>query len=439
VGRSVKPILLAALLPAGAALASPDPAVADAAMREFLAREEIPAAYVAILKGDDVVLQRGYGTAGTGGQAPDARAIFPLGSISKQFTAALIVALSDQGKLSLSAPVGRYLPEWFANEPDLRVEHLLWQTSGLADFLWLEGYRKLADDAATPLGAYVALGAAAPRRFAPGTQWAYSNTNYKALALIAERTGGRPFDALLTEHVLRPTGVEGIVPCHDLKPQQYVPGVSRDGKPAPLDASRSAYAGDGGLCGSAAALATWIDRAFVTHGDGPARWSRLLRPAMLASGATVPYGYGVSMRPFLERNLVWHGGNVDSHSSMIALLPEQDLRIVILLARGFIWPTDVLPALVSSTPEQRVASAGKQPAGHYRDGLFNYQITPDGSALQVEVDLLGPLRLVPVGPGEYVSEKQPATFLLRLTGNDDCDCFEFDWGEVRSYARRVLE
>jgi CubicO group peptidase (beta-lactamase class C family) len=329
-------ILIATLVPAAATWAGPDPAVADAAIREFIAREGIPAAHVTILKGDTVVLERGYGTSGVSGQAPDARSIFPLGSISKQFAAALIVALSDQGKVSLTAPVSRYLPEWFADEPGLRVEHLLWQTSGLADFLWLEGYRKLADDAATPLAAYVALAAAAPRHFAPGNQWAYSNTNYKALALIAERTGGRPFDALLAEHVLRPLGIEDIVPCHDLKPQQYVPGVSRDGHPTPLDASRSAYAGDGGLCGSAAALATWLDRAFVEHGDGPARYSRLLRPALLSNGVKVPYGYGVSTRPFLDRNLVWHGGNVDSHSSMIALLPEQDLRIVMLFAKGFI-------------------------------------------------------------------------------------------------------
>jgi hypothetical protein len=58
---------------------------------------------------------------------------------------------------------------------------------------------------------------------------------------------------------------------------------------------------------------------------------------------------------------------------------------------------------VNSAPSQRVASAGVQPAGRYRDGLFDYQITPDGDALQIEVDLLGPLRLVPVGPGEYVA------------------------------------
>ena len=172
-------------------IAAPDPDVADAAVRAFMARESIPAAHITVLRGDDVILQRGYGAIGADGPPPDAASIFPLGSISKQFAAATVIALVDAGKVQLDAPVGKYLPEWFADEPDLRVLHLLSQTSGLADFLWLEGYRKLADDPATPIAAYVALAAAAPRRYAPGTRWSYSNTNYKALALIVERVTGR--------------------------------------------------------------------------------------------------------------------------------------------------------------------------------------------------------------------------------------------------------
>jgi len=432
-------LVTALSLAAASAAAGPDPTAADAAVREFVARQGIPAAHVTILKGESVVLQRGYTASGAGSRTPDTRSIFPLGSISKQFTAALLLALSDRGKVSLDAPVGRYLPEWFTDEPELRVEHLLWQTSGLADFLWLDGYRKLADDAATSLAAYIALGASEPRRFAPGTRWAYSNTNYKALALIAERVGGRPFDVLLADYVLQPLGIDGIGPCHDLDAGDYVPGISQEGRPAPLDASRAAYAGDGGLCGNATALARWIDQAFISHDGRPAAWSRLLQPARLRDGTVVPYGYGVSMRPFLGHDLIWHGGNVDSHSSMIALLPQEDLRIVILLARGFLWPTDVMPALVGASPPRPVASAARKLSGRFEDGLFEYRITPDGSALQVAIDLLGTMRFVPTAAGEFVAEDRPATFRLRMAPVDRQDSFEFEWGEVRSYARRVAD
>ena len=152
------------------ATAQTDVARADAAVRAFMAKEGIPAAHVTILRGDAVILQRGYGSAGANGRVPDESTIFPLGSISKQFTAAAIVALANAGKVRLDARVGEYLPEWFANEPDLLVSHLLSQTSGLKDFLWLEGYRPLADAPETPVAAYVALAASVPRRFPPRTR-----------------------------------------------------------------------------------------------------------------------------------------------------------------------------------------------------------------------------------------------------------------------------
>lgn len=275
---------------------------ADESIRAFVAQHGIPAAHVTIFRGDAVILQRGYGSIGANGRAPHATTIFPIGWISKQFTAAAIVALADAGKLRIDAPVGECLPEWFAGEPSLRVSHVVSQTSGLADFLWLEGYRPLADNPATPIDAYVALAAAAPRRFAPGTRWAYSNTNYKALALIAERVSGRPFERVLADLVLRPAGIDGIVSCRSLRAEQIVPAVSAEGKPAPLDASAAAYVGNGGLCAGAASLAKWI-RLALSSAD--ARFSRLARAARLADRPQVPYGFGPSTREVPAKRH-WH-------------------------------------------------------------------------------------------------------------------------------------
>jgi CubicO group peptidase (beta-lactamase class C family) len=425
-----------------AAPAAPDGARADAAIRAFMAQEGIPAAHVTVLRGKSVILSQGYGSTAQvarEGSAPTAISIFPLGSISKQFTAAVILALADQGKVQLDAPVGRYLPEWFADEPELRVTHLLSQTSGLPDFLWLEDYRKLAVEATTPIASYVALAAAEPRRYAPGTRWSYSNTNYKALALIAERVTGQPFDSLLPDLVLRPAGIDGIVPCHDLRPDQFVPGISSEGKPAPLDASRAAYAGDGGLCGNADAMAKWLRHGFATREDKEPRFERQAQPTRLADGLTVPYGYGVSVRDFLGHSMTWHGGNVDGHSTMIAHLPEEDLSIVILVNRGFVWLTEVMPALIGDVPPARGAASGAPLSGRFEDGLFNYMITPDGENMRVEIDLISPLDFVPAGHGEYIARQLPATFRIRPTADGSRDRFEIDWGEVRSYARRVRE
>lgn len=427
--------LLACACMHGAA-ARPDAAKIDGAIRDFLEREGIPAAHVSVIGAGGVIFQRGYGSAGADGRPPDRTSMFPLGSISKQFTAAAVLALVDSGKLSLDARVGDHLPEWFADEPDLRISHLLTQTSGLADFLWLEGYRALGDNPATPIAAYVALGAAAPRRFAPGSRWAYSNTNYKALALIIERVTKRSFDEELIATVLRPAGVEGIVACHSLPADRIVAGISADGRPTPLDASAAAYTGDGGLCGNAAALARWLDVAFADrNGIG----SRLARSTRLDDGTDVPYGFGISTRDFLGHRAEWHGGNVDSHSAMMAYFPEEDMRLVILTNRGFVWLTELMPALIGEQPPRRGEGSAAALAGRFEDGLFQYVVAPDGDGLQIEIDLIGRMLFVPSGPSEYIAVKYPATFRIRLPPDGSRNSFEIDWGEIRSYARRLRE
>jgi CubicO group peptidase (beta-lactamase class C family) len=425
-----------ALLWAAGAVAAPAGPELHAATAAFVAKERIPAAHVTVLQGDRVLFREGFGESGDGRGVPDADTIFPIASISKQFAAATIVALVDDGQLRLDDRVRDWLPEWFRDDADLRVRHLLEQTSGLADFLWLDGYRALADESSTPVHAYVALAAAQPRRFAPGARWAYSNTNYKALALIAQRATGLAFDTLTRRRVLGPAGIERIVPCHDLAPEAFVPGVTPDDRAAPLDASRAAYTGDGGLCASAADLARWARHALAPR-DGLAR--RLAAETALADGTRVPYGFGVSTRPFLGRTMRWHGGNLDGHSALLAYDRDEDLTVVILTARGYVWLTELLPALIdvplpNAAARRRVAPL---PSDAYDDGLFRIDIRPDGDALKVNVDLIGELRFVPAGAREFIAESQPATFRIRFPPRGGADRFEFDWGEVRSYAHRV--
>jgi hypothetical protein len=112
-------------------LARPDVTAAAIAVHAFMVTEGIPAAHVTLIRGDD----------------PGARRC---------------------GQSAARRKHGEYLPECCADERAIHVSHLLAQTSGLADFLWLRGYRPLADNSATPIAAYAALGAEAPRRFAPG-------------------------------------------------------------------------------------------------------------------------------------------------------------------------------------------------------------------------------------------------------------------------------
>jgi hypothetical protein len=124
---------------------------------------------------------------------------------------------------------------------------------------------------------------------------------------------------------------------------------------------------------------------------------------------------------------------------MIAYLPEEDLSLVILVNRGFVWLTELMPALIGDQPPARGAATGPPLSGRFEDGLFRYVITPDGETMRVEIDLIGPLEFVPAGRGEYIARQYPATFRIRLPTDGTRDRFEIDWGEVRSYARRPTE
>ena len=435
-------VLLASSLVRGDATAgeaAPDFAKLDAAVRSFMARETIGAAHVTVFRRDETLLERGYGSVGPGSGPPDSQSVFPIGSISKQFTAAAIVALAEHGRVRLEAPVGDYLPEWFAGDRELRVSHLLTHTSGIADFLWLEGYRPLADDPATPKSAFVALAAKAPRRFPPGERWAYSNTNFKTLALIAERVEGKPFDTVVDERVLRPAGIAGIKPCHDIAAGGFVAGYAPTGKLAPLDASRAAYSGDGGLCSTAAGLVDWIRKGMVARGKAKAKLAPLAGPTRLGSGLLVPYGFGLSIREFLGHAMIWHGGNVDGHSSLIAYAPKDDLGIVVLTNKGFVWLTELFPAWIGEPVLKRTPARGVPPLGRFEDALFRFDLAKEGEDLLVRIDLLGPLTFVPAGANRYIARDYPATFMIQFPRDGSRDSFEFNWGEVRSYARRVRD
>jgi hypothetical protein len=265
------------------------------------------------------------------------------------------------------------------------------------------------------------------------------NTNFKALALIAERVEGKPFDTVVVERVLRPAAIEGIGPCHDLAAGGFVPGFAPTGKLAPLDASRAAYAGDGGLCANAAGLVSWVRKGMVTRRGAPARLARQAVPTRLTSGQIVPYGFGLSTREFLGHPMIWHGGNVDGHSSLVAYAPKDDLGIVILTNKGFVWLTELLPAWIGEPVPQRASATGEPPLGRFEDALFQFTLTKDGENLQVEIDQIGKYVFVPAGASRYVARDYAATFLIRLPDDGSRDSFEFDWGAVRSYARRVQD
>lgn len=439
IGRLLIPFVLAASPAAAAQLEAVTEARIDRSVTSFMARERVPGVAVVVLRGDELLLRRGWGIARTDRKQP-------IYSVSKHIAAALLLDLARRGKIDLDAPVGRYLPEWFADEPDLEVRHLLRQTSGLAEFVRLpEALALQSAPAGTgSLADVAALIDRQPRRFRPGARHGYSNANFTLLALIAERVGQGSLDALQRRHLFAPLGLPDMGECSAVGPAALAPGHGRGGEAVTLPPNpHPTYAGNGGICATALDLARWT-RAL---GSGRPVQGRLLREMRssrrVAAGYRPPYGFGLSLKPLLGRPAFSHAGADDGWGAYTAYLPRERLTLVVLADRGWLWSTDVavpiLRALLDEPDpkplERLVLTAGerRELSGEFEDGLFAIRLEAGPDRLVVTVAAFGePIEMWKQSDGRFVSPARPDTFSLRLGRHGP----EFDWAEHRSYLVR---
>lgn len=420
----------------------------DGLFTAYLARENIPGAALVVLRDDRVVVNRAWGVADRARGTPMASdAIQPIYSISKQFTAALILRLAEQGRVDLDAPVARYLPHWFADEPALRVRHLLRHTSGLSDFIRRDEALALAQAPAGTgsLADMVDLIDRLPRRFAPGARHAYSNANYTLLALIAERVTGQPFDEAQRELLLRPLGLTDIDECARIPRGRIGAGHDAAGAVSPLPPNLvPSFSGNGGLCATAGALARWTRALGAGRVVGPALLADMRRGARVEAGYTPPYGFGLSTVALAGRPAFSHAGAGDGWGAWAAYLPRERLTVVLIANRGWLCATDLgvpaVRALAGLAPPQRPRRLRLTRrerialTGDFEDGLFAFALRAAADRLLLDNPAFGPpIELWKQPDGRFVSPQRPDSFSLRLVGGRP----EFDWMEHRSYLVRA--
>ena len=437
-------VLLGILL---AAPATGQTGAMDRLFESYMAREQIPGAILIVLRGDEVAVSRAWGVADRATPAPiRANSLQPIYSISKQFTAALVLRLVEQGRVDLDAPVGRYLPQWFSDEPALKVRHLQTQTSGLANFIAEPEARSLeqAPAGTGSLADMAALVDRLPRRFAPGARHAYSNGNYTVLAVLAEAVTGKPFAAAQRELLLSPLGLAGIEECAALDPQLISPGHERSGARFRLPPnSGPTYSGNGGLCADALSLARWTRALGAGRVIGGELDVEMRRGGHTAAGYTAPYGFGLSTLPLAGQAAISHAGGDEGWGAWAAYLAEEEITIVVLTNRGWVWSTDLgipvvrtLLGLPEPPPLQqlRLGRAERRAlTGRFEDGLFDIELRAEASRILLVNPAFGdPIELWKQADGRFVSPLRPDTHSLRLVDGRP----EFDWMEHRSYLVR---
>ena len=282
---------------------------------------------VLVAKDDVVLFRESSGWANVEWRIPHTAATkFRLGSVTKQFTAAAILRLAEQGKLALDDPLSKFIPAAPETWRPVTLRQLLAHTGGVPSFTDQPDYRKWKLTSATPEDLMRHI-ADRPLEFPPGEKFKYSNTGYVLLGWVVELASGESYERFLRTQFFEPLGLEdtGYDSNRALLPQRAA-GYIR-GPKGLLNASFI----DMHVPGAAGAL-------YSTTGD-MLRWTRALFGGKVLSAAsleqmTTPvrqnYAFGLTVATVKGRQVIAHSGGIDGFNSRVAYYPESKLTVVVL-------------------------------------------------------------------------------------------------------------
>ncbi|HEY3012062.1 MAG TPA: serine hydrolase domain-containing protein [Gemmatimonadales bacterium] len=316
----------------GAAQTPALPNAVDRFIRAELARQQIPGMSVAVLRGDSVLLARGYGFANLEHRVPATDStVYAVGSVSKQFTAAAIVLLSQQGRLGLEDPITRYLPEGSAVWSGVTIRHLLTHTSGIPQDTTLDWRRDYSESE-------LVRSAAQPLQFEPGELESYSSTGYALLGVIVHRVTGVFWGDFVRDQIFRPLGMRTarVNSDTDRVPNRaagyYLVNDTLQ-NPEPVSPSLNSAA-DCCLSFSVRDLAQWA--IGLNHGKvlGRAGLQMSWTPVQLNHAGTYPYGLGWNIVEQRGYRRIGHSGAWLGSHATIQRYPDFDLTVIVLLNLG---------------------------------------------------------------------------------------------------------
>jgi len=304
----------------------------DALMRDY--QGDVPGASVLVIENGKSVVSRSYGRADLEARvAASPRTNYRLASVSKQFTAASVLLLAQDGKLGLDDPVRKWLPSLPGSADAITLKHLLTHTSGLIDYEDVMAQDATENEQVHDADVLRLLESQDRTYFVPGSDYRYSNSGYALLALIVEKASGKPYAAFLHDRIFAPLGMSHTV--------AYEKGVSTvtdraygyslvGGKWQRTDqSSTSAVLGDGGIYSSIDDLAKW-DAALYDDRLLNAQSRKLAAtPWTKTDDPAVQYGYGWR----ISGDSQWHSGETIGFRNVIVRYPKARLTVVVLTNR----------------------------------------------------------------------------------------------------------
>lgn len=341
--RHPLPLVLMLCMPVAAGQAqgfAPDPRI-DAVFAD-IDRTDAPGCALGVYRDGKMLYARGYGLADLERRVPITPAsVFDIGSTSKQFAAATIVLLAQDGKLSLDDDVRRFIPELPSYERPITIRHLLHHTSGIRDYLGLlrfAGFRY--DDVTTPEDALQAISRQRALNFSPGDEHLYSNSGYFLLSIIVERVTGRSLRDEAHDRIFEPLGMRHtnyLGSYNDIIPNRAI-GYAPTDAGFEADMPRWLQLGDGAVLTTVEDLLHWEDNSRTGRVGETALRDTMLTRGVLTNGDTLSYALGLMHGTYRGLPTVHHGGSWGGYLAQLLRFPEQRYAVAVLCNRADVDP-----------------------------------------------------------------------------------------------------
>jgi CubicO group peptidase (beta-lactamase class C family) len=324
-GGTMLRCVLAILLLAVTGLAQ-DISRMDKAVQSVVASKQFMGS-VLVARGDQVLFSKGYGFANLEWNIPNATDTkFRIGSMSKQFTAAAILLLEEQGKVKVGDPIRKYLPEEPAAWDKVTIYHLLTHTSGIVDLLNTPGIQNMIPLPQTP-EQLIAIVRDKPLQFEPGTKFQYSSSGYNLLGCLIEKVSGQRYQDFIKKNIFMPLGMKdsGYDTNIDILPKRasgYSPGPKGPENAQYVHMSNTYSAG--GLYSTSEDLLRWEQGLFGGKILTPESLSKMTAPNLNG------YAFGIYVGTAKGRRRIIHEGGVPGFNSCMVYFPETKITISVL-------------------------------------------------------------------------------------------------------------
>jgi CubicO group peptidase (beta-lactamase class C family) len=373
----------------------------DASIAEWLAQTGAPSVSIAVVNGGEIAYAKAYGKARvTPAQAATPKTRYAIDSVSKEFTAAAILKLQEEGKLSLDDHVAKYFPD-FASADQVTIRQILSHTAGYRDY-WPQDYVTVEMTHPVTTKALLDEWARKPLDFAPGSDWQYSNTGFVIAGAIVEKVSGRPLVDYLRTIVFDPLKMQGVMDADQARTDAsaYTRWAGGPVREAQKEGAGWLFAA-GELAMAPSELARWDISLMGKSLLKPVSYEAFYTPIKLTSGRNSYYSLGLRVGQDQGRLSVSHNGGGSGFLASNRMWPDQKVAVIALTNNDWASPDSVAArvAYVVLPPTPQEARARKVfeafGAGAMDRGLF----TENGNAyLSASVLADQKAGLAPLGP-----------------------------------------